>query len=113
MESADAIIQKVRDTITRGGIIPPGEWLEMAFDLNALIGDENDKYAEMYANAHLIQVQSLNAGETAAKSEAMMKASPTYVELLKQKGKVEQIMEFIRIAKIRGSQADREYDLNP
>ena len=111
MEATD-IINRIRTTVANGGIIPPGEWLEMAFDLNALIGNENDKYAKMYVNAHRKQVISIQNGASASVGEAEMKASEEYELLLAQKGKIEQITEFIRIAKIRGSQADKELNLD-
>lgn len=111
MEATD-IIDRIRTTISNGGIVAPGEWLEMAFSLNALIGKENDSYASLYRKAHIIQLQAIQEGGSVGLGEAEMKASNTYEQLLAQKGKVEQIMEFIRIAKIRGSQADKEYNLD-
>lgn len=84
----------------------------MAFDLNALIGGENDKYAKMYVNAHRKQVISIQNGASASVGEAEMKASDEYELLLAQKGKIEQISEFIRIAKIRAQMADKEYNLD-
>ena len=111
--TADGIIGKIRNSVRAGNPIAPSEWLELAFDLNALIGEENDKYARMYREAHEVQVEEIGEGKTVSQAEATMKASVMYEDLLKQKGKVEQIMEFIRIAKIRGSQAEREFELNP
>lgn len=110
--TAAAIIGRVRESVQGGVVIAPGEWLDLAFSLNALIGSENDLYAVLYHNAHIIQHNVIKAGGTASSAEAEMKASDDYMEMLKQKGKVEQIMEFIRVAKIRGSQADKEFGLD-
>jgi len=112
METTESIITRVRDTIREGGIIAPGEWLEMAFSLNALIGEENDKYASLYVDVHGLQAMAIKDGASVSVGEVMMKSSKFYGDLLKQKGKINQIEEFIRIAKIRGSQADREYNLD-
>lgn len=81
----------------------------MAFDLNALIGEENDRYAENYRLAHRFMIKEIEDGKSASEAEARMKAGLDYEEFLKQKGKVEQIAEFIKIAKVRGRMANEEY----
>lgn len=110
--TAKEIMVVMRGVIAKRQILSPDRWINYGVMLTALLGDENDKYADLYQEAHKIQHTSIVSGSTASSAEAEMKASDEYRDMLKQKGLSEQIMEMIRLAKIRGSLSDKEIPLS-
>ena len=57
-------------------------------------------------------VEEIEKGKTARESDTRMKASKEYEDMQKQRGKVEQVMEVIRLAKIRATLTDKEMPLS-
>ena len=110
--NAKEIMSAMRGVIARKEILAPERWINYGVALTALLGDENDKYATLYQEAHKIQLEVIQSDKTASQAEIEMKASDEYKELLKQKGLCEQIMEMIRLAKIRASMSDKELPLS-
>ena len=111
MKTTDTIIDFIKDSIEQDLPIPPGKWIDAAFSLNALIGTENVAMAILYQKAHKIMRERLVEGKSGIVAETEMKASDEYRDWLIQKGKVEQIVEFIRLAKIRSQGSKIEADL--
>lgn len=109
MDRVDQLISFIEEVLKEGKIIGPAEWYDIAVKLNVLIGAENDMYAKLYRDAHKIQYDAISEGKSASEAEAKMKSDDVYEKLLKQKGKVEQVQEFIRLSKIRMRSAEEEY----
>jgi len=110
--TADSIITLLQSLIKGRVPLAPDRFVNAGIMLTAFLGIENDKYAELYQKAHRIQYEVIQEGKTASEAEAKMKASQEYAELLRQKGKCEQIMEMIRLAKIRATLTDKEIPLS-
>ena len=114
MESitSESIISSIKKTIEQRQILSPDRWVNAGVMLTAFLGLENDKYAELYQKAHKTAYETIQEGKTIGEADLKMKSSIEYMEMLKQKGKVEQIMEMIRLAKIRATLADQEIPLS-
>ena len=109
--STDTIIASLRDIVQSKQPLPPERYINAGMMLTALLGGENDLYAELYQKAHLKMVNEIDSGKSASEAEARMKASKEYEAMLKQKGKVEQVQEMIRLAKIRSQLSSSEMKL--
>lgn len=92
--------------------LAPERFINAGIELVAFLGNENDKMAELYQKAHTIAYEAIKEGKTAAEGELKMKSSAEYKEMLKQKGKVEQIMEVVRLCKIRSQLSNQEFPLS-
>ena len=109
LNRTDLIIADIEKNLNNGIPLSPDMYFEYAVRLNILYQGENDAYAEVYRESHKIMYESIKEGKSAAEAEAKMKASDVYSLVLRQKGRVSQVEEFIRLAKIRCQMVDREY----
>jgi hypothetical protein len=98
--SIDTILKWFKETVEAKQPIPPTKWIEAGEFLNILIGEENDKLCELEQKVAEEKLGlMLNSGSVA---EAKMKVEATniYKEAKRQKNKIAQIIEFIRLAKL-------------
>lgn len=89
--------------------IHPSWWIDAAAKLNTLIGDETDKLYNLESEVAEKRSILVMGGGTASSAKIMIEALPEYRDMQKQKARIKQIEEFIRIAKIRARLEDSEY----
>jgi len=78
--------------------ISPDLWMESAMKLNVLIGNENDLLFELEQECGRFKSEK-SISFSVAKAVALLEAEDIYLQTKKQKAKIEQIKEFIRLAK--------------
>lgn len=99
--TTETIISFLKECVENKVPIAPQTWVEAMEKLNVLVGDESDKLFDLQQMVAKLKVLFISQGDTVAKAKAKIEAEDIYVLAQKQKAKVEQIQEFIRIAKIQ------------
>ena len=107
--TTDLILEAMKGYVTSKQQIPPSLWLDAASKLVVLIGDENDKLFELQQKVAETRKRGIEAGDSVAKSKVMVEAMDCHKEMRKQEAKIEQIWEFVRIAKKRASLTETEF----
>ena len=98
--SIDTILEWFESTVSAKLPIPPTKWIEAGEFLNVLIGDENDKLAELEQKVAQEKLELMKGSESVAEAKMKIEATDIYKEAKKQKNKINQIIEFIRLAKL-------------
>ena len=101
MITADLILTELRDRVAKKIPISKDDWLDIAFKLNTLILDENETLFTMKQAVAIRKRDILNLQEkkNVAALEIQVEALDEYKQMMIQESKINQIMEFIRIAK--------------
>lgn len=101
MVKSDTIIEYIKERVENKDPISPQMWLDGAMKLNVLIQDETDKLCELEMQVSQEKIRILDSLEkrSVAEADARVEATKLYMDMRKQKSKVEQILEFIRLAK--------------
>lgn len=107
--TVDTIINAMKGWVETKHPISPDVFVDAAGKLAILLGDENDKLFFLQQDVAKCKVMFIEGGDSVAKAEVKTEASNLYREMCSQKAKVEQIQEFIRIAKIRARLVSEEY----
>jgi hypothetical protein len=89
--------------------IHPSWWVDAAAKLNVLIGDDNNRLYELQSKLAKLKADYISQGETSAAANIRIEAEDDFLEMQKQKGRIKQIEEFIRIAKIRSKLEDAQF----
>ena len=98
--SIDTILEWFKVTVEAKAPIPPTKWVEAGEFLNVLIGGENDKLVELETLVGKLKLEYLKESKSVAEVKIKIEADPTYALAKKQKNKIAQIIEFIRLAKL-------------
>tara|TARA_R110000850_G_scaffold101867_2_gene210558 strand:- start:764 stop:1114 length:351 start_codon:yes stop_codon:yes gene_type:complete len=98
--NADLILNTFEEWVTNKREISPTMWVDGAMKLNIFIGDENARLYNLEKviatkKAELIQEPKMSV----AKANVICEALDEYEQMQNQKGRIEQIKEFIRLAK--------------
>jgi len=109
MKSCDSILQALKEASQQGVSIAPADYLEYASELNALIGDENEKLYILEQTLALEKFKKIELGDSVAKAQSYIDTLDIAREAKTQKAKVEQIEEHVRILKRRSQTAQQEY----
>ena len=112
MTSADSILEVMHDKVVNKEPIPPSWWVDAAFKLNVLIGDEHDRLYSLEGSIAKERAAYIADDNSVAAADAYVEASDDYPVMRRQKAKINQIEEFIRIAKIRAKLQDEEFRNN-
>lgn len=107
MRTANSIIASFTNRTMQGEVIPPEEWLLGAGMLTVLMKEETDKLFDLQQQVSKIKLDSMTAGDTAAKAKIIAEASDALREMKRQAAFVEQIIEFIRISKKQSDIANK------
>ena len=99
MRTAETIIANFTKRVSERESIPPNEWMEAAIYLNVLVGNENTKLVEYEIEYGKSVVNFIDIGMSSSEAEKRAKATDEYALFRKQKSFIEQIQEFIRLAK--------------
>ena len=108
IRTVDTILGDLEQIVRDKQVMAPGWWVDAAQFLNLLIGDENDKLYEMEQVVAKKRVDLLDKHDKVNKVKTIVEATDEYKNARKQKAKIAQINEFIRIAKLQGRLASDE-----
>jgi len=100
--TSDSIIQFLKERVEKKEAqFDSNFFVETALKLNLLLGDEQDKLAELAQRVAQKKLQILESQDKRNVSEAKLRieADPLYLEYKKQDMKCERIEEFVRLAK--------------
>lgn len=96
--TSDQIIARIRSWVDEKKIVSPSEYLTAATYLNATLGDEQDELYKMQSAIANAKV-ALMDGRSMAEVNLRTQATPEYLAMKQQEGKVKRIEEYIRLAK--------------
>ncbi len=99
--TTQTILDWIKDKVENKEQIAPSSWIDASLKLAVLIGDENDNLFRLQQIVARERVVHMEAGENVSKAKALVEATDNYRMMHKQKARIEQIWEFIRIAKLR------------
>jgi hypothetical protein len=99
MITVDSILTELSESAKEGQIFSPHLYLEKAGLLNALIGEESDKYYLLRQEVSKLIAVNVENGDSVAKAKMKSEASDLYRLMKQQESKLEQVQEAIRIAK--------------
>lgn len=97
--NATTLISEIRDLISQGVSIDATSWLDYAVKLNLCLSDEHDKLFAVKLLVAQQKAKSIAEGNSVAKAEVLIEATPDFIELKKQEARIALIEEFIRLAK--------------
>jgi hypothetical protein len=107
--TCDGVLRWLENSVRAREPIGPETWLNASQYLNILQGEEQNKLFDMQHAVSKMKVGYIESGDSVAKADAKVEASESYLEMLKQKAKIERIQESIRISKIQARLSDEEY----
>lgn len=107
----DTILDFLHEKISSKQSFPPSLWLDAAFKLNVLLGDETDLYLQLQQKVANLRMTTLQDDEKRNVSRAKMyvEASDEYREMKRQEAKIDRVEEFIRLSKIQAKMKDNEF----
>ena len=111
MRTVDSILEWFEEAVAERQVVTPSQWVDAGLLLNALMGEEHAKLAELEHQVSVIQLQHLGEGKSAAYAKVAVKATDSYRDFTIQKMKCERVVEFIRLAKKRAQMASDEIGL--
>ncbi len=109
MITTDTIINKLSEYVKEKTPIAPSLWIEAAQKLNLLLSEENDRLYELEHTVAVARRAFIEEDMTAAKAKICVEATPEYMMYRKQKARIDQIIEFVRIAKVQGKMRMEEF----
>lgn len=97
----DAILQNLSSRVLKGESIPSSEWLRQSFNLNVLIMAQVELLESLRQKVALKKLEVLKGQQKRNVSEAdlTIEATDEYRIMRVEEEKLDQIKEFIRIAK--------------
>lgn len=99
--TTDNILEYFNTAVKERLILSPQDWVEAAEYLNILIGEEHDKLFGLEQEVAQKKIEALKTSKSVAEAKLIVEGTDTYRAMRTQKGKIEQIQEFIRIAKLQ------------
>ncbi len=106
--TSNDIINNLTEKIKNNDVIPPNVWLDSATRLNLLLADEQEILFTLYQTISELKMKAIESGDTVAKSNCRLNASNEFKQYQVQKGKIDRIIELIRLAKIQAKIASEE-----
>lgn len=112
--TVDTIINWLKTQVEQKNPISPVTYLDAAIKLQALMADETDKLTDLEQQVAQDRLGLLKTQEKRNVSEVKMivEASHTYKLMRRQQARVDQIEQFIMLAKKYATLKDREYGSN-
>ena len=107
--SVNSIMAYLQEQVENKMPLSPSIWVDAAGKIAVLLGDENDKLFDLQQKVAEVKIGHIARGDSVAKAKALTEATDMYKEFHKQKARVEQIAEFIRIAKLRARISVEEF----
>ena len=110
--TVDSILGTLNGYVKNKQFMSAHDWVNTAQKLNVLIGEEHDKLFELEQEIAQLKVGYLSNGDTSASAKTKVEALETYKSMQKQRAKIKQVEEMIRIAKLQARLKDNEYQNN-
>lgn len=107
--SVNSILDYFQEQVAQNLPVSPSRWIDGALKLAVLLGEQNDKLFELHQKVAQLRADHIEKGESVAKAKALVEALDAYKEYCKQKARIEQIYEFIRLSKLRSRISLEEY----
>ena len=103
------ILDQMQERVENKVPVDPSWWIDASFKLMVLIGDEHDKLADLESTIAQKKAEFIERGDTASKATILVEAMPEYKQMKRQKAYIDQIIEFVRLAKKRQGMGAEEY----
>lgn len=105
--TADTILDFLADKVSSKKVLSPGIWIDAAFKLNVLLGDEHEKLEDLRKIVSMRRLELMQGQDkrNVSAARAEVEASQDYKAMKIQEHKVDRIEEFIRLAKIQAKSA--------
>ena len=101
--TSDTILQWFKSAVEEKQVLNPDLWIDAAHKLVVFLGDEEMKLYELQQQVAEKKLEFYNAMDKpqVAAAEMQVEATDIFKEYKQQKAKINQIEEFVRIAKLR------------
>lgn len=111
MVTADTIMDWLRKQVEEKNPVSPLQFLEAAVKLEALMGNETDKLADAEHAVSVLKLSYLKSQDkrNVSEAKAFVEASEEHLLARKQRGRVDQIKEFVMLAKKYATLKSEEY----
>lgn len=109
MRSIDTIMSHFHLAVEEKKPLPPTEWIEGAQYANVLLGDETDKLFDLQQEVNILKREEIKSGSSVAKAKVLIEATDEYKDYCKQKAKIDQVIEFVRISKLQARLSSEEF----
>lgn len=103
VKTVDTILEDMENRVKNNIPVSPGDWVDGAIKINALIGCEENLLAEMEAEMMYKEAELIEEDLTlpASKAKILKTKAINYKEYLTLKAKINRVDEFIKLAKRR------------
>lgn len=112
LTTVDQISAFLTKEVQDGKPVDPATWLEAALAINQLLQFEQEKLFILEQNIAKAKTNFIESGKTASASKVAVESLDTYVEMRKQKAKVERAIEMIKLAKANARLSRDVYNSN-
>lgn len=99
MITIDSILEDLAKGAEDAQVFSPHQYVEASARLNALLGNEHDKYWLLRQEVAKQKAILMENGDSAAKAQTKMEATDLFVSMRRQEARIEIINEHIKIAK--------------
>lgn len=106
--TTETILSALKMWVEEKQPIGPDVWIDACSKLNILLGDEQALLYELQQDVAKLKVIHIEEGDSVAKAQVKIEASNLYRNMQIQKGKIERIIEQIKIAKIQSRMSSDE-----
>lgn len=107
--NTDVILDFLKESVRNKDMIDAHTWVDAAQKLNVLIGDEHDILFDLQQQIAQKRVELMEKGKNVSQAKLMVEALDVYREMSRQRARIEQIEEMIRIAKLQARLKDNEH----
>lgn len=98
--TVDTIIESLSEGVSSGNSISPDLYVKAAEFLTILVGNETDKLYILEQQVAQAKLKALEESKSVSEAKLKVEATDLYREARIQKAKIDQVYEFIRIAKL-------------
>lgn len=109
MIDTDLILSTMKGWVETKTVIDAHTWVDASQKLNVLIGDEHDKLFDLQQKVAQMKVAYITEGKSVSDAMSRVEAEDLYRDMQRQKARISQIEEMIRIAKLQARLKDNEY----
>lgn len=110
--TTDIILATLQKWVEEKHPIGAETWLDACSKLNILLGDERAILYGLQQDIAKLRVVHMENGDTGIMAKAKVESSDAYRNMQLQKGKIDDIIEQIRISKLQARLGSDEYKSN-
>lgn len=97
----DSVISALNNMVSQKQVIDPSQWVEAGQYLNLFLESEQTKLFELQQKVAQMRCDLLEVGKSVAEAKTRIEASQEYLDMQKQKAKIDRAIEMIRITKLQ------------